>query len=234
MIPKIIHQVWEGATEPVMSEQLQILSESWREKNPSWEYRLWHQAEMEQLVKQNFPDFEETYFGFEYNVQRWDAIRYMILYQYGGFYADLDTECLEPLDSLLENKICCFGEEPPEHSSVFSVDNLVGNAIMATIPNQEFFLLLLKEIKNSLDQYDTHVVMNTTGPFMLTRVFNQYHSGDIDTLSYREVSPLTKEDVIQILTENVTDEIANKLEKAFCVHYYFGSWDEKFSLFVNS
>lgn len=159
MIPKIIHQVWEGATEPVMPERLRILSESWREKNPSWEYRLWHQADMEELVKQDFPDFEETYFNLEHNVQRWDAIRYMILYQYGGLYADLDTECLEPIDKMLQNKIYCFGEEPLEHCAIFSVDNLVRNAIIATMPKQKFFLSVLNEIKNSLGQYNIHVIM---------------------------------------------------------------------------
>lgn len=38
MILKIIHQVWEGATEPVIPERLRILSESWKElnKQKSW------------------------------------------------------------------------------------------------------------------------------------------------------------------------------------------------------
>lgn len=91
MIPKIIHQVWEGATEPVMPKRLQILSESWKEKNPTWEYRLWNKSDMELLVEYDFPDYKETYFKFEQSVLRWDTIRYMILYKYGGFYADLDV-----------------------------------------------------------------------------------------------------------------------------------------------
>ena len=41
-IPKIIHQVWEGRTEPSMPARLQILVRTWKEKNPDWEYRLWN------------------------------------------------------------------------------------------------------------------------------------------------------------------------------------------------
>lgn len=105
MIPPIIHQIWEGKTEPIMPNRLRILAESWKEKKPTWEYHLWSQTEMEQLVKNSFPDFEEIYFNFKYNVQRWDAIRYMILYKYGGFYADLDTECLEPSSGLMYDRL---------------------------------------------------------------------------------------------------------------------------------
>ena len=41
-IPKIIHQVWEGRTEPSIPARLQILARTWKEKNPDWEYHLWN------------------------------------------------------------------------------------------------------------------------------------------------------------------------------------------------
>lgn len=233
MIPKIIHQVWEGATEAIMPERLQMLSESWKEKNPDWDYHLWNQAEMEHLVDNYFPDFKKTYHNFEHSVQRWDAIRYMILYKYGGFYADLDTECLEPLDGLLVDKVCCFGEEPAENSAAFLLDRIVGNAIMASIPGHVVFLSILEAIENSLGKYKAHIVLNTTGPFMLTRLLNQPYlqASDISILSYQDVSPLTRQEVIQLLDHEFTSEIEDKLEKAYCVHYFFGSWNSDYSLF---
>ena len=54
-IPKIIHQVWEGRTEPCMPTRLQILARTWREQNPDWEYHLWNGEEMDELVKKHFP-----------------------------------------------------------------------------------------------------------------------------------------------------------------------------------
>ena len=53
-IPKIIHQVWEGRTEPCMPTRLQILARTWREQNPDWEYHLWNGEEMDELEKNIF------------------------------------------------------------------------------------------------------------------------------------------------------------------------------------
>ncbi|MFS2453661.1 glycosyltransferase family 32 protein [Parabacteroides distasonis] len=76
-IPKIIHQVWEGRTEPCMPTRLQILARTWREQNPDWEYHLWNGEEMDELVEKHFPEYLSMYRSFPYNVQRWDTIRYM-------------------------------------------------------------------------------------------------------------------------------------------------------------
>ena len=131
-IPKIIHQVWEGRTEPKMPTRLKILARTWQEQNPTWEYHLWNGEEMDKLVETHFPEYLSMYKSFPYNVQRWDTIRYMILYVYGGVYTDLDTECFRPIDELLEGKTLCFGEEPPEHNVYAGIERLIGNAFMAS------------------------------------------------------------------------------------------------------
>lgn len=229
-IPKIIHQVWEGRTEKNMPKRLKILSESWTEINPSWKYHLWTDEEMNDLVSTSFPFFKDTYDNFQYDVQRWDSIRYMILFQYGGFYADLDTECLMPIDNLLKRKVCCFGEEPIEHSKFFLKDLLIGNAIMGSVPKQKIFLLFLAEIIKSLNDYASNVVLNTTGPLMITRIINNTNEY-VEIISSKDVSPLTKGDVVEIFKNGLSLGISEKLEKAYCVHYFFGSWDKKFSIF---
>lgn len=76
MLPRIIHQVWEGRTEPSMPVRLKILAETWKEHNPRWEYHLWNGDEMDNLVKTYFPEYKSVYKSFSHNVQRWDTIRY--------------------------------------------------------------------------------------------------------------------------------------------------------------
>ena len=66
------------------AHRLQILARTWREQNPDWEYHLWNGEEMDELVEKHFPEYLSLYRSFSYNVQRWDTIRYMILYVYGG------------------------------------------------------------------------------------------------------------------------------------------------------
>ena len=225
-IPKIIHQVWEGKSEP-LPKHLLVLSETWKTFNPQWEYWLWSYDLMEELVFQQFPDFLDTYHNFPKGVQRWDAIRYMILYTYGGLYVDLDYECIEPIEKILNNKICCFGMEPPEHSANFQVDHLIGNAFMAAKPYQPFFKHIIEELKKFvyINYNVNNYVVQSTGPLMLNRVYNSYlQKNEIDLINYELVTPISKREVLLILNGKETSEIVDKIEKAYAIHYFFGSW----------
>ena len=73
----------------------------------------------------------DVYNSYPYAVQRWDMIRYLILYEYGGIYADLDYECIDALDSLLENEFCCLASDPEEHARIFDKAHIVTNAFIA-------------------------------------------------------------------------------------------------------
>ena len=63
--------------------------------------RYWSDKDNRALVESEFPDFLPTYDGYEHNIQRADAVRYMIMHKFGGVYADLDFESVRPLDELL-------------------------------------------------------------------------------------------------------------------------------------
>ncbi|MDR1368827.1 MAG: hypothetical protein LBJ72_01685, partial [Dysgonamonadaceae bacterium] len=68
-------------------------------------------------------------------------------------------------------------------------------------------------------------VIETTGPFMTTRIYDAYpRTEDVTLLPPELVAPLTLEEVQQILDGHETEEMEVKLEKAFAVHYFFGSW----------
>ena len=70
----------------------------WREEckmlNPCWEFRLWTDGDNLDLVKMSFPELLPTYEGYDVNIKRIDAARYMMLYKYGGVYMDMDLACL--------------------------------------------------------------------------------------------------------------------------------------------
>ena len=174
LIPKIIHQVWEGRTEPRIPLRLQILARTWQEHNPDWEYHLWSGKEMDRLVENYFPEYLSMYRGFKYNVQRWDTIRYMILYIYGGIYTDLDTECFKPIESLVKDITIGIGEEPP----IIKNQTCLGNAFMVSEKNNPIWLKILEEIKSYTIKEESCVlnVMNTTGSFMLERLYNKINS----------------------------------------------------------
>ena len=137
-VPKIIHQVWEGRNGDKPDKLLIQLAETWKSENPEWEYRFWGAKDIDQFLLSYFPEFIEKYNNFRYDVQRWDAIRYLILYKIGGVYADLDYECLEPLEWLFGTKNCCLGLDPMEHSRCFNKPYIISNAFMAVSPYHPF------------------------------------------------------------------------------------------------
>lgn len=225
-IPRIIHQVYENIAGP--SDLLLQLAKSWKKNHPQWEYRFWNKLSIERFLKVEFPEFIPYYQEFPFNVQRWDAIRYLILYKYGGVYADMDYECFEPLDALFCDSICCMGMEPAENAVIHCKNMIIGNALMASVPGHAYFKQIILDMMSKKDNLPEHKglkVMETTGPFMVTRIYDEFFDKSQITLLPAElIAPLTFEEVQQIIKGRETNEINNKLEKAFAVHYFLGSW----------
>jgi mannosyltransferase OCH1-like enzyme len=229
MIPKIIHQVWEETTDP-LPDFFSQLSETWKEHHPDWQYEFWDRIRMEDFVKQHFTDFSETYFNYRYSVQRWDAIRYLILYKIGGMYVDFDYECLEPFDRYLTGKdICYFSVEPDLHSRNFAKDLYFNNALMITPPGHQFFEHVISHLQTTTFGYTDSKyldVLASTGPLMLTGMYEDFEDKTaVDFFSSELVSPWSKADVLDFINGTADKEIlGQKLEKADAIHYFWGSW----------
>lgn len=230
-IPKIIHQVWEGRTEPKMPTRLKILARTWQEQNPTWEYHLWNGEEMDKLVETHFPEYLSMYKSFPYNVQRWDTIRYMILYVYGGVYTDLDTECFKPIDPLMENVVMGIGEEPPLPNDD---KTRIGNAFLVSEKGCSAWISILQEILlNYVDKGSAiATVMGSTGPNMIKRILPSLKmDNEIYEFPYRLVTPVSKYDMYHYIFNKAKDLFHQKIEQAYCAHYFFGSWDKELAFY---
>ena len=144
-IEKTIHQVWGGAPMPY---RLKILTETWKRYNPGWSYKLWTQHDMDSLVESNFPGLQDFYHALPFDIQRWDMIRYLILYAEGGMYVDADIECFKPIAPLLDEMELFYGLEPPEHICIVNgrKQRAVCNAFMGAVkghPVWEFITVSL-------------------------------------------------------------------------------------------
>ena len=75
-------------------------------------------------------------------------------------------------------------------------------------------------------------VLNTTGPYMLSRLINQLRDEyGASTLSSYLVSPVCKEDFQNYRKGVGSDLFYGKIKNAFCAHYFFGAWDKKLSVY---
>lgn len=229
-IPKIIHQVWEGRTEPKMPTRLQILARTWQEQNPNWEYHLWSGREMDELVATHFPEYLSMYQNFPYNVQRWDTIRYMMLYVYGGIYTDLDTECFQPISPILENVTIGFGEEPPIHTKPIRI----GNAFLVSEKENSAWQTILNEILRNMVEKESAIetVMHSTGPNMINRLFDRLKKENgAYGFPYSQVTPVSKYDMYRYIFQGEKEVFLKKIKHAYCAHYFFGSWDTELAFY---
>lgn len=230
-IPLIIHQVYEDPAGP--SHALLDISKSWKEHHPTWEYRFWARDEINTFLETCFPELIIFYKALPFNVQRWDFIRYLILYKYGGLYVDMDYECLEPIESIISDSGCCLGLEPYNHVYKYNREYIVGNAFMSSTPDHPFFKLIIEDIKNSkltLESFKekAYYILNTTGPFMMSKVYENYdNKGEIKLLSPDIVAPLDLEEIRMLINGKVNQSMELKIEKASAIHYFMGSWWEQ-------
>ena len=174
-IPLIIHQTWDSTAVP---RKFVPWMRSWTHHHPQWQYWFWTPDDVRYLLRQRYPDFVQFYDRYPTILQRADVMRYFVLYTFGGVYADLDMECLKPIDPLLFNRSCVFSEEPYEH--VYILNRRVGdanvmNCIMACRSGHPFFKELLDKLPQTKNISNRDAVA-TTGPFFVDSVLKQYQA----------------------------------------------------------
>ena len=106
---------------------------------------------------------------------------------------------------------------------------------MASVPTHPFMGIIVKAVFEGIDKGKRYVnkmmeVLETTGPHILTSLYEQYDNKEsIYIIPDELVSPLSKNDVRMYLMNRELDEkteayFDEKLEKAIAVHYFLGGW----------
>lgn len=202
LIPRIIHQTWKNEYVPM---EFAGYMRSWINvhRNPSWSHWFWTDKRNRLLVETRFPQYLDLYDKLPENIMRADLIRYLILYEYGGVYADLDFEAYRPLDGLLaahahkeygvhRNEMrgekplsstgvrfsAMVGQEPYAHAHVlYKLREMVCNAIMISCPGHPIWLEVVDLVAARFDsgKYNNRV-LKLTGPLVLQAALRQRKS----------------------------------------------------------
>ena len=69
--------------------------------NPTFEITIWDAEDGYEFLSEHYPWILPTYNGYVYPIQRVDALKYFLLYHFGGVYMDMDIACRRPLEPLL-------------------------------------------------------------------------------------------------------------------------------------
>ena len=149
--------------------------------NPEFSYELWDDCDNRQFVAREFPWFLDTYNSYPNEIYRVDTIRYLYLYLHGGFYIDLDTECVKALEPLVHTRDVLLGRMGNDTAFAHSIPN----AIMASPPRQEFwlFLVYLLRHRSRLRLMPEH----STGPALLRTAVTLYWHDRTEKETWRAV-----------------------------------------------
>tara|TARA_A100000172_G_scaffold26561_1_gene15551 strand:+ start:1346 stop:2005 length:660 start_codon:yes stop_codon:yes gene_type:complete len=174
MIPKIIHYIFFNLGKDKKIEDFPIFLRNFeksKEVNQDFEIILWTEKDVEEIIKKY--DFYQDYKNFQYSIQRVDLAKYLILYEYGGIYSDLDLEPINNCNPILNQSILLC-ESPREHCQ----NNCIGSE-----KKNPIFLSLIKysikqyneKIKNKIyETWKSRFILQTTGPKMMARFFKQF------------------------------------------------------------
>lgn len=153
MIPKIIWQThkWEYEDLPEIYKKTSL---TWQKMNPGWEYKYLTDNEIRQMIVDlNEKPLLEAFDKSQDWLNKSDIYREIMVWAYGGIWADMDSVCLSPIDKTIEKNldkemICAppvfkFGMNPDKNWNLESTDRAIDRLLSGEecgywIPNYMF------------------------------------------------------------------------------------------------
>jgi len=141
-IPHVIYVTHDGV-KPRWKADLQ----SWAVLNPTWERKEYSSEMNYKVIKERYPWFVKTFDTLNFDVERYDVVRYVYMHSFGGLYHDMDIgfrSSLEPLEKVLDTQGIALLEE----------QGYIQNYFFASMPGHDYWLKILKAVSavNSLPE----------------------------------------------------------------------------------
>ena len=206
-IPRVIHQIWLG---PAVPETVRVWTESWRRLHPSWEHRLWRDADFDWLRLRTHFDAATQ------RAIKADIARLEVIDRFGGVYVDADIEAHRPIDALVA-----------DHRLVLlSEGDLITNAFVAAETGHETVRVALRMLEDMPPSSLT--VSNwdhpATGPLLLTRA--AIESG----AAFEDTTRVLASEVACLPRTRVPEIVEMARERRWMTHHAAASWRDHDSL----
>ncbi|KAF2844696.1 glycosyltransferase family 32 protein [Plenodomus tracheiphilus IPT5] len=179
IIPRRIHYIWfkdlypsreHTTTMPSDGSQAPQLCQRY---NPDYEIRVWNSTGGREFLEKEYTWFLPTFDGYTYPIQKVDALKYFVLYHFGGIYMDLDIACRRSLDPLLD-----FPAWFPKASPMG-----VNNDLMASTTRHP----VLKRMTQQLIPYNHNwifpyiTIYRTTGPLFTSNILQEWLTHSVNS-----------------------------------------------------
>jgi hypothetical protein len=152
-IPKIIWQTHNYEYEDLPIHYKKI-AQTWKNLNPDWEYRYVSHTEREDIIKK-YPILW-NYYPTQTGVCQADMWRYVVTYEHGGVYADMDSVCTKSISYFLDNSRSAEMYVCPPYRSDSSMES-VRNRLRRKHLTEEYidFRLKIQTSRNGVEVYES-------------------------------------------------------------------------------
>lgn len=204
---------------------------SLRSLNPDFEYVYFDDADVQNFITREFPQYRSVFDGFPFAIQRFDFFRYLAVYRFGGFYFDLDVFLAKGLSDLTQYSCVFSFEELTLNYHLrrnHGVDWEIGNYAFAASAKHPFLEAVIENcLRAQKDpawvapmmrglppwfRAEFHV-LNTTGPGLITRTLVE--------------NPQLAREVTVLFPKDVCDSRSWHQFGDYGVHMMAASWRDK-------
>lgn len=188
-IPKRIIQTNKSRNLPLLAR---ACAASLRQLNPDFEYLFFDDADVEDFVQTEFPEYRALFDNFPYRIQKYDFFRYLAVYHFGGFYFDTDIVLARGLGDLCDRGCVFPFEELTLHRFLraeFGMDWEIGNYAFGAATKHPFIGAIINNcvraqrdpdwaarMWHSIPRIcrDQFYVLDSTGPGLVSRTLAEF------------------------------------------------------------
>lgn len=203
LIPKVIHQTWESWDDNIPSE-LKNIVDTWKKLNPDYEHRIYDKTQRREYIRQNFDSrvlraYDEVLPG-AYKADLW---RYCVLYNEGGFYADIKIRCYNSIKHFTDKSKAYFLIKDRLPHGIWN--GMIGSVSKSRL----LYVVLNRCVDNIINKNNGLNCIDITGPQMFGRCFNilrniEENNGDIS------ISNIIPEDTLLLDINSKFEPITDK------------------------
>jgi mannosyltransferase OCH1-like enzyme len=176
-IPKIIHQSYTNNLLP----RLKNATHTWQLMNNTYKYMYWTDELSDKYIYENFDEkVKEAYFCLYARAYKSDILRLCILYEFGGLWCDISSECFFSFDKIISDEInIVLVKDNPSQVS----NGNIYQAFIAVEPNNDIIKYVLDITVDrvlNFTQYDIdypwihNETIAVTGPTIFAIALNKY------------------------------------------------------------
>ncbi len=169
--PKIIHQIIYSYWDRKVPIDIQNRMNNWTKFHPNYEHIIWNKKKSRNFIKQYYDWFLVVYDTYAYEIQRSDAIKYFILYHYGGICCDINLSPIKSIIPLLEKYRDKNTLLYKSNTGLISTDFMVSKPLNPFWKKIWYELILNCKYKTSSKQL---ISTFTTGSLFLDNAYETY------------------------------------------------------------